>query len=419
MLSKRKIPREFTIDNSINLLKEGYLFIHNRCLRYKTNMFITRLMAEKVICMSGKEAAELFYDKDKFQRKGAAPKRIQKSLFGENGVQTLDGNEHLHRKQMFMSLMTPEKLEEVVHLTKEKWDALILKWESLNEVNLFESMQMLLFQVGCEWAGVPFLMSEVYPRAKDFTAMVDAFGAIGPRHWSGRLARTRQEKWIMNVVEGIREGSLLVKEGTAAELFSLSKDVNGDLLSPHVAAVEIINIIRPIVAISYYITFSALALYHFPECKTKIQNYEEDYIHMFCQEVRRFYPFGPFLGARVKKDFIWNGQPFHKGTLILLDIYGTNHDEHLWENADQFTPERFKHWNGDPFALIPQGGGDHYTHHRCAGEWLTVDVMKTSINYLVHAIDYEIPLQDLSFTLNRMPAIPKSGVILRNVKRKS
>ena len=27
---------------------------------------------------------------------------------------------------------------------------------------------------------------------------------------------------------------------------------------------------------------------------------------MFVQEVRRYYPFTPFLGARVKKDFVWN-----------------------------------------------------------------------------------------------------------------
>src|SRR3546814_10067301 len=63
--------------------------------------------------MTGPEAAELFYRQDLFARRGAAPGRIQKTLLGQGGVQGLDGEAHRHRKQMFMSLMTPERIEEL------------------------------------------------------------------------------------------------------------------------------------------------------------------------------------------------------------------------------------------------------------------------------------------------------------------
>ncbi len=80
-----------------------------------------------------------------------------------------------------------------------------------------------------------------------------------------------------------------------------------------------------------------------------------DYQKMFVQEVRRFYPFFPFVAARVKQDFTWNGYQFTEGTLTLLDLYGTNHDQKLWEHPNMFYPERFAQWQGSPFSFIPQG----------------------------------------------------------------
>ncbi|WP_222707250.1 cytochrome P450 [Pontibacter qinzhouensis] len=52
---------------------------------------------------------------------------------------------------------------------------------------------------------------------------------------------------------------------------------------------------------------------------------------------------------------------------MLLEVYGTHHDPELWENPEEFRPERFRDWKRIPFDFIPQGGGDHHTDHRCAG----------------------------------------------------
>lgn len=121
MTGSSQVPREEGIDNSLSLLREGYMYIPNRRHSFVTDVFETRLLGQKAICMGGKEAAEVFYDNEKFIRNGAAPKRVQKTLFGEKGVQTLDGEAHTHRKKMFMSLMTPEKLEELKNITTNQW----------------------------------------------------------------------------------------------------------------------------------------------------------------------------------------------------------------------------------------------------------------------------------------------------------
>ncbi|MFB9865506.1 cytochrome P450 [Rufibacter immobilis] len=411
------IPEEKNLDNSLQLLREGFPFLHSRFQRFQSDIFKTRLMMQNVICLHGEEATKLFYDPEKFMRLGAIPKRIQKTLMGENGIQTLDGEEHRKRKAMFMSLMTRPQVTKVANLAADYWWAAIGKWEKMDQVKLFDEVQDLLCRVACQWSGVPLPEKEVRKRAQDFGDMVDGFGGVGPRHWKGKKARRRGEKWIMEFVEDVRAGKIYVAEDTPARTILFYRDTNGKLLDTYIAAVELMNILRPIVAIATYITFGALAMYTYPECRQKLQANEDNYAELFVQEVRRFYPFGPFLGNRVRQDFEWGGHHFKKGTLVFLDMYGALHDPKIWEHPDDFRPERFRTWDESPYNFIPQGGGDHYTGHRCAGERITIEVMKVAAIFMTHFMDYQVPPQDLSFSLVRMPTLPKSGFVMRNVRR--
>lgn len=410
-----KIPHDKSLDNSLALKQEGYLFISNRVERYKSDIFKARLLGQDAICMTGSEAAEIFYDKDRFQRNGAAPKRIQKTLFGQNGIQTMDGDPHIHRKRLFLSLMTPSHQQELAELVKEQWQIAVGKWKTKDEVVLFEEARNILCKVACQWAGVPIEEEEIIERGNDFISMIYGFGAIGPLHWKGRRARDRAEKWIRQVIEDVRSGQLRADKGTAVHEMAFHEELDGNKLDTQIAAVELINVLRPIVAIATFITFSALALHEHPQYKEKLQlnriNYE-----MFAQEVRRYYPFGPFVGARVRKSFIWNECEFKKGTLVVLDMYGTNHDPKLWDKPNEFHPERFKDWKEDLFSFIPQGGGDPSKGHRCPGEGITVEVMKASLDFLVNKISFDVPNQDFNFSMDEMPTLPKSGFIIKNIK---
>lgn len=107
-METKRIPKEKAIDSTMALLREGYAFIQNRCRLYHSDLFSARIMGKKAIFMTGEEASKLLYDNKYFVRDGATPKRIQRTLFGKKGVQTLDDNAHRHRKEMFMSLMLPE-----------------------------------------------------------------------------------------------------------------------------------------------------------------------------------------------------------------------------------------------------------------------------------------------------------------------
>jgi fatty-acid peroxygenase len=182
------------------------------------------------------------------------------------------------------------------------------------------------------------------------------------------------------------------------------------------AAIELINAIRPIVAIATYITFAALALHEFPPYRQLLRNSQDDYAELFVQEVRRFFPFTPFVGAIVREEFTWHDFKFPKGTIVLLDVYGTNRDERSWQDPEVFWPDRFRQWKENPYDFIPQGGGEFLTGHRCAGEWITIEAMKQAVRFLNDGITYDVPAQDLSYDLTRMPTLPASGFVMTNVR---
>ena len=410
------MPRVNSLDSSLSLLREGYPFVTHRRHALGADAFRLRLLGEKSVCISGAEAAALFYDQTKFRRRDALPRRVLVTLMGQAGVQTLDGAEHRHRKAMFMSVMTPRRLQDFTTQVEENWRTYLRRWAQQNEVELFTEVGEILCRAACTWTGTPFEEKDLQPLSRDLTAMIDGFGGVGPRYWRGKRARTRAEQWVGGIIDDVRAGRHAAAFDSPLAIVAGHRQLNGQLLPTEVAAVELLNLLRPIVAIATYVAFEALALHEHPAVRARVAAGDAEYRQWFVQEVRRYYPFTPILGARVRTGFEWRGHRFRKGTLVILGVHDIDHDERLWDRPREFRPERFAYWDGSPFNFIPQGGGDYAHHHRCAGEWLTIETMQTIARLLTTAMTYEVPPQDLSVDLTRMPTRPASGFIISHVR---
>lgn len=416
------IPRDPALDSTLSLMREGYEFIGNRCRRFHSDLFTARVMGRPAVCIHGREAAELFYDPRKLERRGALPRRVVTSLFGTRAVHTLDDEAHRRRKAAFLSLMGPSRLDELVRETARQWQIAIRGWPGRDRVVVLDEAERVLAAAACRWAGVPLAAEDVAARARDLGAMVDASGGIGPRMWRGKRARRRTERWITGLVEQVRRGALQADPRSALSVMAQLRDTDDRLLDARTAAVEVINVIRPTVAIAWYVAFAALALHTHPIAAEQLARgwgagRTGDYADWFMQEVRRFYPFVPYLRAQVRSRFTWRGHVFEPGTLVLLDVYGTLRDPRIWEVPEEFWPERFAYWRGGAFELIPQGGGDRATGHRCPGEWITMHEIALALHFLTRCVTYEVvSSQDLSFDLGRVPARPRSGFVICNVR---
>ena len=393
----RNIPELQGFDHSIKFLTGPYSFISENCKKLQSDIFKTRINLKKTICLTGKEASE-FFNSNIFKRHGAAPEPLRATLFGKRGVQTLDGADHLHRKKLFLSLMTPRSIESLERITKKIWEEKSRTWPPGIEIDLYSETQLVHTRAVCEWFGIHLEGKEIKKRKKELTAMFDQAAAKNLSHFKTRIERKRAEKWIMKKVGQIRATPEEYDSTSPLYIFSLYTDKNGKLLKKRDAAVEILNVLRPTVAVSLYVVFIAHALHSYPE------KYNSREPELFIQEVRRLYPFFPAIVAKVQKDTFWKDYHFEKGTQVMLDLYGINHDERIWEKPFEFNPERFRSWDKSPFDFVPQGTGDHFLNHRCPGEWITIRLMKIALEFLTQKIKYTVPDQDLTIDFSRLPA---------------
>lgn len=144
-------------------------------------------------------------------------------------------------------------------------------------------------------------------------ATIDGFATLGPRHWRARLARARLETWLARLFTAVRNGAMTIPVHSVVEVVAAHRDSDGELLSPRIAAVELPNVLRPTVAVSWYVT--------------------------------------------------------------LLDLYGQNHDSAVFPEPYTFDPQRFL--DGRPIRTSSSQGGNPATGHRCPGEDVTVELIKT------------------------------------------
>lgn len=411
------IPRDGTFDASLALLTDGYRFISRRCAHHGTDAFRTRMMLRPVTCVMGEEAARMFYEPGRFTRKLAMPPTTLMALQGVGSVMTLDGAAHEHRKKMFMSLMGPDSVGDIIRIFEKHWHDRLLLWEQQPSITLHYEAEEVLCLAVCEWAGISLAEEEATQRSRELSAMIEGAGTIGPRNWKGLALRTRTEHWARDLIDQVRSVPSSSGHDRPLEILARYREPDGALLSTKVAAVELLNLLRPTVAVARFITFIALALHRYPDYRQKLREDEARWLEPFVQEVRRFYPFFPVVAGNATTSFEWRGRRFRKGSWVILDMYGTNHDPRIWDQPAHFMPERFENWDQSPFNFLPQGGGEFFSGHRCAGEWITIELMKSATRLLISAMSYEVPEQDLSIDMSRMPAIPESRFIISNIKR--
>jgi fatty-acid peroxygenase len=393
-------------DDSLDLLAHGYEYLRQRRhLSADPQAAVTRLMGKRAVAIAGPDLAQAFYDGSRFTRENALPGFVLDTLFGREAVHTLAGPAHAERKGMLVDVLHHGNPGELVQYVASAWDEAALRWQdSATRVSLHDASAQALFGAVCRWMGVPLEPGDTAEKARWMIAMVDGFAPVGWRHVRARRARRRAEDWVEGLVVASRErGGRFSSRWHAIVDY---KDAAGRLLPARVAAVEILNILRPATAISWFIAYAGHALHRWPEHRATLS--DPAFATAFAHEVRRYYPFVPFLGAISLTDQRLDGIATGRGDLVLLDVYGQLHDELWWDSPEAFRPARFRDRLIDPFTLIPQGGGDVRAGHRCPGEDVTVDVLRTIVARLAR-MRYDVPEQDLRVPLRRIPSHVNSG----------
>ncbi|HZW40836.1 MAG TPA: cytochrome P450 [Agromyces sp.] len=400
------IPSLGVLDSTTGFLADGYEFGRRRFDRVGDDAFRTRLMGRPVTVVFGAEAARAFGDGRHFSRERALPSTVQHLLQDKGSVQTLEDEPHRHRKSLFIQVLQPEQLERLRERFAAEWHAVISAAAGA-PLAIADASAPALTRAALAWCGIPPAQVHTDRLSAHLVAMIDNAARIGPAHWRARMTRRRTERWAAEAVEAVRNGRLPVADDAPIAVLARHTDAAGHPLPVAIAAVELLNLLRPIVAVSRFLAFTALALIDHPEWRARLRDgYPVD---RFVNEVRRTAPFFPVVGGTARTAFEWRGSRLEAGDWMLLDLWATNHDPRSWRDPDRFDPDRFADWDGDVNALIPQGAGSLEDAHRCPGEGAAITLMGEFARSLAEA-EVEVPGQDFTVDLRRFPALPADHV---------
>ncbi|MDA9463004.1 Cytochrome P450 [Enterococcus mundtii 3F] len=397
---------------------EGYKMLGKLREEAQSPVVKAKIFNKEAVIIYGEEAAKRFYDPRNFKREGAMPKMVQKTLFGKDGVQSLDGAEHHHRKAIFMDLMTPERMEDY-HQILDRVLAHELEQQH-GTFELFDLSKKVLFTAICEWSGInlaDYSEEEINQLADYQISMISGTVTSPIDHFKGVDNRKKSEKWAQELLEEARENPVAGKENVALYAFAHASDLKGNLLPLDIAAVELLNIIRPTVALTVWAALMGHALFSRPDIYQQLKNDFKELQDPFIQEMRRYYPFFPMLPAFALQDVEVDGYRIPKDSWVILDLYGTNHDERTVDSPEAFLIKRYigkakKVSYEEEYEMIAHGGGDFRKMHRCAGEWITLHSLRVFSDQLVNRFAFSVPEQDWTIPFNQFPTYPNSRGLL-------
>ncbi|XWS12154.1 hypothetical protein CRYUN_Cryun37aG0065500 [Craigia yunnanensis] len=116
------------------------------------------------------------------------------------------------------------------------------------------------------------------------------------------------------------------------------------------------------------------------------------YIDSIAKETMRLHPVAPMLVPRLaREDCRIAGYDIPKDTRVLVNVWSIERDPTLWDNPNEFCPERFIEKTidvkGHDFELLPFGAG----RRMCPGYPLGIKVIQASLANLLHGFTWKLP----------------------------
>ncbi|GAA5795286.1 cytochrome P450 [Helicostylum pulchrum] len=203
----------------------------------------------------------------------------------------------------------------------------------------------------------------------------------------------------------------LIDDASETEGINMVKTLDGksfDLSDEEKVALISDIVIAGVDNISVVLSWNIIIMCHYPEVQKMASAEIDSFIRLngriplfkerlqlpYCisvmKECMRFRPNSPFGGPRaVREDVELDGYLIPKGTIIVANLYGINHDPEFYHNPDKFIPERFM---GNPSTMQAALNGnvenrDHFSfgwgRRKCPGAHLSeIEIFSTFISVL-------------------------------------
>lgn len=286
----------------------------------------------------------------------------------DRGVLVVDGEEHNHYRKLMEPPLHPARLPDYTQMMISQTDRVTSQWQDGEVVDmLVESRKIALL----------IIMQTLFSKdvwndlQKIWKPILKAIEYISPGAWiiwrnmprfGFRKPLRELDEYLFGIIEERRKN----KEVWKAE------SGKSDLLQHLIDAGLTDKVIRDqmlTMMIAGHDTSTALLAWIFallgqhPEILEQVvgevnTSSKSQILDHVIKESLRLYPPIHIGNRRIAEEMDFNGNKIPKDERLFYSIYLTHRDPEIWENAEDFCPERFAHGRKTPpMSYIPFGGG--------------------------------------------------------------
>ena len=373
-----------------------------RCRERYGRVFTVRLGPDRnvVVVAESDLALQLITGDADVYRAGDA-NGILRPVVGHSSLLVLDGEEHMRHRRILLPAFAArhaggfgEVVEKIAGERARSWapgETLALQPE-MERISLEAILSVAL---GAEPEERLERLRELVPEmmrrcASPFTILPyfrKELGGITPYARLRRVLDELDELFFAAIRERRAQGGPAGDDGDALSLLVAATDEQGDELGEREIRDELLTLIMA----GYETTSSALAwaferLLRSPAAldrlEAELSEGDETYLDAVVMETLRLRPVVPVVARKVGREVSLGSHVVPAGTVLMASVYLLHRDPDLFEDPEEFRPERFLEGAPESGSWIPFGGGVR----RCLGASFAQLEMKVVLRtVLAHA----------------------------------
>jgi cytochrome P450 len=382
-------PRGPAVLQSLRLILSpiGYL---DRCLRRYGDVFTLRFvgMGDLVYVADTEAVKEIFTGDPHVFRAGEA-NEVMEPVLGPKSVLLLDQDAHLHERRLLLPPFHGDRVRRYRELVGEIAAAEIARWPRDREFALRPRMQAITLEVilravfGIREAERLDRLRELLPKMLDHGTVIVWMPFLrrdlGPGSPWRRFTRVRAEvdRLLLEEIRKRREAADLEERDDVLSMLLQAHDEDGEPMGERELRDELMTLLLA----GHETTATGLAwaferLTRTPRVMSRLleelDDEQETYLDAVARETLRARPVVYDVARKLGGPATVKGWELPAGAYVVPSITAIHLLQGIYEQPDEFRPERFLEAQPDSYAWIPFGGG----RRRCIGAAFATMEMK-------------------------------------------
>jgi cytochrome P450 len=391
-----------------------------RCRKRYGPTFTIRLPPAPMVFVSEPDAIRTVFSAKADEMHAGEVNRIIRVLVGDNSVLLLDRAAHMRQRKLLLPPFHGERMRHYGATMVDITERNLSLWPKDEPFSLHPHTQEITLEVilrtvfgvteGADLAGLRDALKRMLARAENRAA------ALLMLYLSEHPEAEHRLPWSLLVRERNRVDRLLfeqIAERRADTRASDRKDVLSMLLEARddeghgMTDAELRDELMTALAAGHETTATALAwaferILSHPRVHDRLRDEVRGttngsgtspeklaalpFLDATIKEVLRLRPVLPLVGRILKKPFRIGGYDLPEGTTVAPCIYLAQRNPDVYQEPDEFRPERFLGVQPDPYSWLPFGGGIR----RCIGAAFALYEMKIVLGTILSRVDLEL-----------------------------